>query len=104
MRLVRATRLWPGLLSLLLLCCIGAGLVSVALPDDATNTGYYDGDGDDAAVAPERLAALLDIAIEARGVVMPAPAPVASEEPALPVTQPIAAQSPPPLLRSPPLV
>jgi hypothetical protein len=30
-------------LSILLLLCIGVGLVSVALPDDVDDSGYYDG-------------------------------------------------------------
>jgi hypothetical protein len=101
---VRAPRLWPGLLSILLLCCIGFGLVSAALPDDANDPGYYDGDGDDAVVAPERLAALLDMAIEARVAVISIPTPEASKDPALPTVPLIDAQSPPPLLRSPPLI
>ena len=101
---VRASRLWPGLLSILLLGCLGLGLVSAALPDDSNDTGYYDGDGDDAAVAPERLAALQDMVIDARVTVAPIRAPEAFEEAALPAVRPIDAQSPPPLLRSPPLL
>jgi hypothetical protein len=92
------------LLSILLLCCIGLGLASAALPDDANDAGYYDGDGDDAVVAPERLAALLDMAIEARVAVISIPPPEASKDPALPTVRLIDAQSPPPLLRSPPLI
>jgi len=100
---VQGSRLWAGLLSILLLCCLGLGLVSAALPDDANDTGYYDGDGDDAVVAPERLAALLDMAIDARVMVTSIQAPETCEDPALPTVRPIDAQSPPPLLRSPPL-
>jgi len=100
---VRASRLWPGV-SIVLLCCLGLGLVSAALPDDANDAGYYDGDGDDAVVAPERLAALLDMVIDARVTVTSIRAPDAFEDIALPTVRPLDAQSPPPLLRSPPLL
>src|SRR5262249_14252881 len=48
--------LWCGCLSALILLCFGVALVSAAWPDDANDYGYYDGDGDDAAAAPEALA------------------------------------------------
>jgi hypothetical protein len=100
---VRARRLWPGLLAILLLLCIGVGLVSAALPDDADDYGYYDGDGDDAVAAPERLAVLVDLAVTARGDSTPIRTSDAFEAPAFPAPRPIARQSPPPLLRSPPI-
>jgi hypothetical protein len=94
--------LWPGFLATLLLLGIGVGLVSVALPDDSDDYGYYDGDGDDAVAAPERLAVLVDLAASARGESTPTRISVAFEGPSDPIVRPIALQSPPPLLRSPP--
>ena len=99
---MRAHRLCPGFLAILLLLCIGAGLVSAVLPDDSDDYGYYDGDGDDAGAAPERLAVLVDLAVSARGDSAPIRTSVAFEGPADPASRPIALQSPPPLLRSPP--
>src|SRR5262249_14785418 len=63
---VRAPRVWPGVVSILVLCGIGFGLVSAALLDEVNDSGYYDGDDDDAAVAPERLAVRVDIALDPR--------------------------------------
>jgi hypothetical protein len=100
---MRSPRLWPGVLSILLLLCIGIGLVSAALPDDVDDSGYYDGDGDDAAVAPERLTMWMDLAVDARATVMPVRTPEAFENPAAPIPAPVVEQSSPPLLRSPPL-
>jgi hypothetical protein len=99
---VRAHRLWPGFFSILLLLCIGVGLVSAALPDDADDCGYYDGDGDDAVAAPERLAVLVDLVFGARGETTPIRTSEAFEGPAVSVARPIVLPSPPPLLRSPP--
>jgi alkanesulfonate monooxygenase SsuD/methylene tetrahydromethanopterin reductase-like flavin-dependent oxidoreductase (luciferase family) len=99
---VRAHRLWPGVLSILLLSCLGLGLVSAALPDDADDYGYYDGDGDDAVAAPERLAVLVDLVVSARGETTPIRTSEAFEGPAVSVARPIVLESPPPLLRSPP--
>jgi hypothetical protein len=99
---VRAHRLWPGFLPVLLLWCIGLGLVSAALPDDADDYGYYDGDGDDAVAAPERLAVLVDLVVGARGESTPIRVSVAFEGPLDLAARPIALESPPPLLRSPP--
>jgi hypothetical protein len=99
---VRTPRLWSGLLTILLLLGIGVSLVSAALPDDVQDSGYCDGDDDDAAVAPERLAVLADVAVNARAAVMPMRTPEAFEGfPAI-VAPPIIEQSQPPLLRSPP--
>jgi hypothetical protein len=99
---VRAHRLWPGFLAIFLLLCIGVGLVSAALPDDSDDYGYYDGDGDDAVAAPERLAVLVDLAVSARGESTPIRISVAFEGSSDPIVRPVALQSPPPLLRSPP--
>jgi len=97
---------WLGFLSILLLFCIGVGLVSAALPDDSNTDsiapGYYDGDGDDAVVAPERMAVLVDLVFGARAVVLRDGAPNAIESAVESATQPIVVQSPPPPLRSPP--
>ena len=101
---VRLRRLWSGFLTILLLLCIGVGLVSAALPDDADDYGYYDGDGDDAIAAPERLAVLVDLVVSARGESTPIRASEAFEGRADLVVWPIVLQSPPPLLRSPPAV
>jgi len=78
------------------------GLVSAALPDDADDYGYYDGDGDDAVAAPERLAVLVDLVVSARGDSTPIRTSEAFEGPAVLAARPIVLQSPPPLLRSPP--
>src|SRR5262245_5288189 len=98
---------WLGFLSVLLLILIGVGLISAAVPDDtdpnSIASGYYDGDGDDAVVAPERMAVLVDMAFGARALVLLERAP-AFEIPVDVVAPPIAEQSPPPPLRSPPLV
>jgi hypothetical protein len=99
---------WLGFLSVLLLILIGVGLISAALPDDADPnsiaSGYFDGDDDDAVVAPERMAVLVDMAFGARAVVLPERAPDAFETPVEVATPPIVEQSPLPPLRSPPLV
>ena len=99
---MRAQRGWPGFLAILLLLCIGVGLVSAALPDDSDDYGYYDGDGDDAGVAPERLAVLVDLVVSARGESTPIRTSDAFEGPTVFVAHPAVLQSPPPLLRSPP--
>ena len=105
---VQMPRSWLGLLVVLLLFCIGVGLVSVALADDTSPnsiaSGYYDGDDDDPAVAPERMVVLVDMAFGARAVVLPERAPDAFETPIEVATPPIVEQSPLPPLRSPPLV
>ena len=100
---MRPHRLWSGFLASLLLLCIGVGLVSAALPDASDDYGYYDGDGDDAVAAPERLTVLDDLAVSARGESTPIRISVAFEGPSDPIGRPIALQSPPPLLRSPPI-
>ena len=97
-----AHRCWPGFLAILLLLGIGVGLVSAALPDDADDYGYYDGDGDDAVAAPERFAVLVDLVISARGESTPIRSSDAFESPPDPVARPIVLESPTPLLRSPP--
>src|SRR5262249_59221017 len=79
----RRTRL--GSLSLLLVLGVGVGLVSVVLPDEASAFGYYDGDDDDAVVAPERMAVLVDLAVGARAAVLPERAPEAFESPVEPI-------------------
>jgi hypothetical protein len=100
---VRSLRLPLGVLAILLLALIGVGLISLALPDAAADTGYYDGDGDDAAVAPERLAVLADLAVCTDAAVLPVVWTSSTfEVPAAPLTPSIAQQSPPPPLRSPP--
>src|SRR5262245_31631425 len=104
---VRLPHRWLGFVSILLLILIGVGLISAAVPDEANAdsiaSGYYDGDGDDAVVAPERLAVLVDMAFGARGVVLPERAPDALASPVETAIPPIVEQSPPPPLRSPPL-
>jgi hypothetical protein len=99
---VRVHGLWPGFLAVLLLLCIGVGLVSAALPDDADDYGYYDGDGDDAVAAPERLAVLVDLVVRARGETTPIRTSEAFDGPTVVAPRPIVQQSPAPLLRSPP--
>lgn len=101
-QVVRASRLCPGFLVILLFICIGIGLVSAALPDDPGNSGYYDGDGDDAAATPERFALLIDVAVSARADTTPVRTPEAFDVPAAPIPTPTARRSQPPLLRSPP--
>jgi|SoiMethySBSTD1v2_1073268.scaffolds.fasta_scaffold370379_1 hypothetical protein len=98
---MRAGRL-TGFLAILLLLGIGVGLVSAALPEAADDHGYYDGDGDDAAAAPQRLAVLIDLAIGSRAETAPVRAPGAFDGPALSISRPTPRQSLPPLLRSPP--
>jgi hypothetical protein len=87
--------------------CLGAGLISAAWPDDSNTdsiaSGYYDGDDDDAVVAPERMAVLVDMAFGAHAVVLPERAPV-FESPVETATPPLVEQSPLPALRSPPHV
>jgi len=101
---VRARRRWPGFLAILLLLCIGIGLVSASLPEPPDDYGYYDGDGDDDAVAaPDRLAILIDLAIGARGDVTSLLISTAFDGATVSVDRPIVRQSPPPLLRSPPI-
>jgi hypothetical protein len=104
--IVRVPRLWPGFLSILLLLCIGVGLVSAAVPDDAAvdsgYNGYFDGDGDDAVAAPERLAVLMDVAAGARAAVVAIRTPEPFDGPAALIIPLVVDQSPPPLLRSPP--
>jgi hypothetical protein len=100
---VRAQGFWPGFFAILLLLCIGVGLVSAAIPDDSDDYGYYDGDGDDAVAAPERLAVLVDLFVGARGETTPIRTSEVFEGPAIPVARPIVRQWPPPLLRSPPI-
>lgn len=100
---MRAQGFWPGVLAILLLLCIGVGLVSAAIPDDSDDYGYYDGDGDDAVAAPERLAVLVDLVVSARGESTPIRTSDAFEGPPTSVCQPIVQQSVPPLLRSPPI-
>jgi hypothetical protein len=98
-----ARRLWPGFLAILLLLCIGVGLVSAALPDDeAEDSGYYDGDGDDAVATPQRLAILIDVAVSARAGTVSVRTSEVFDVQAVPVSTPTAGRSQPPLLRSPP--
>jgi len=99
---VLAHRCWPGFLAILLLLCIGVGLLSAALPDDADDYGYYDGDGDDAVAAPERLAVLVDLVVSARGESTPIRSSEAFESPAGPIVRSMVLQYAVPLLRSPP--
>jgi hypothetical protein len=99
---MRAGRLRPGSIAVVLLLCIGVGIVSVALPGDADDAGYYDGDGDDAAAVPQRLDVLSDVAICAAGLVLELRTPGTFEPSVAAVPPPIIAQSRPPLLRSPP--
>jgi hypothetical protein len=99
---VRVARLCPGFLTICLLVCIGVGLVSAALPDDPEDSGYYDGDGDDDAATPQRLAILIDVAVSARAGTTPVRTPEAFDVPAPPIPTPTARRSQPPLLRSPP--
>ena len=110
-RMIRSVvlqRRWFEYLSVLLLVCIGIGLVSAALPDDANadaiESGYYDGDADDAAVAPQRMAVLVDMAFGARAEALPERAPDSFDSPVEAATAPIVQQSSLPPLRSPPSV
>lgn len=101
-------RSWLEFLSVLLLILLGAGLISAAVPDDTNAdslaSGYYDGDDDDAVVAPERMAVLVDMVFGARAVVLPDRAPDVFENPIETATpSPIVEQSPLPPLRSPPV-
>jgi hypothetical protein len=100
---VRVVPIRPGFLAILLLVLIGVGLISPALPDAVADAGCYDGDSDDAAVAPERLAVLSDVAISTDAATLPVVWTFSTVEvPAAPVTPVIVEQSPPPPLRSPP--
>lgn len=101
---MRALRFCPGFLAGLLILCIGGGLISTAWPDEPASPGYYDGDGDDDAAAPERLAVLSDLAASARAAVMPARAPELLEILEALLAPPTPSQSRPALLRSPPSV
>jgi len=107
-RSVPLQRRWFEFLSILLLVCIGVGLVSAALPEDANSdaieSGYYDGDADDAAVAPRRMAVLVDMAFGARAEALPERAPESFETAVEAATPPIVEQSSLPPLRSPPSV
>jgi len=101
-------RSWRGFLSVQLIVLLGVGLISAAVPDDtnpnSSVSGYYDGDDDDAVITPERMAALLDMAVGIRAVVLLEPAPDVFETPVEVAAPPIVEQSPLPPLRSPPLV
>jgi hypothetical protein len=100
---VRTPRIPPGLLAILLLVSIGIGLISPALPAAFADAGCYDGDSDDAAVAPERLSVLLDLAVCTNTAILPAVWTSATiEVPAALPAPLIVDQSPPPPLRSPP--
>ena len=99
---MRARCSWPGFLAILLLLCIGIGLLSAALPEPADDYGYYDGDGDDAVAAPQRLAVLIDLAVGARAGSEQIQTSAAFDGPAVPTRKPVLRQSLPPLLRSPP--
>ena len=97
-------RSWLARLSLLLLFCIGVGFVSAALPEGSNVSGYYDGDGDDAAMAPTRMALLVDMALGPGVVGLPGRLPDVSARPVETAAPPILEQSPQPPLRSPPHV
>ena len=97
-------RSWLGRLSLLLLFCIGVGFVSAALPEGSNVAGYYDGDADDAAMAPTRMALLVDMAFGPRVVGLPERISDVFARPVETAAPPIVEQSPPPPLRSPPHV
>ena len=100
---VRAQGLLPGFLAILILLCFGVGLGAAVISDDSDNYGYYDGDGDDAVAAPERLAVLVDLVVGARGEATPVRTSEVFEGPAIPLARPIVRQSLSPLLRSPPI-
>jgi len=100
---VRSALGWRALLVLQLLLCIGAGLVSVILPDDPEPSGYYDGDGDDVAAAPRaRVATVGDVAIEPGPARLPGPPRSPSVLPLWVPSAPPPRQSPPAPSRSPP--
>jgi len=85
------------------LICLGAGLVSVLLPDDPSlPPGYYDGDDDDAAATPEPLDGAVAFIVDTTGVRLPIQEPVLLGLAAASVTPPRPAATQYPLLRSPP--
>jgi hypothetical protein len=91
-------------MALLVLLCIGAGLVSIVLPEEPTSgAGYYDGDGDDAAATSEGFAGVLGFTLCGRGTLLPA-LTFTTLVPFLgPVSPPKPGLSHSPLLRSPPV-
>jgi len=67
-----ASRLWPCLMALQVLLCLGTGLVSALLADDpGLPPGLYDGDDDDAAVTPEPLDGAVALIVDTAGVGYP---------------------------------
>jgi hypothetical protein len=85
------------------LICLGAGLVSVLLPDDPNlPPGYYDGDDDDPAATPERLDSAVALVVDTTGGRLPIQVPASPDLTAPPVSPPRPAAAQSPLLRSPP--
>jgi hypothetical protein len=99
---MRALRLCPGFLAAVLLLGIGVGLVSVTLPDEPGNSGYYDGDGDDAVAVSERRTMVIDLAVGDGAAILPAWRVEALDVTAAPLGPRTPGRSQPPLLRSPP--
>lgn len=91
----------PGSIAVLLLLCMGVGVVSAALFGDTDDPGYYDGDGDDAAV-PQRFEVQSNVVICAAGLVRELPTPGSVESSVAAGPPLIIEPSRPPLLRSPP--
>lgn len=64
-RSMHEPRFWGGGIAVLLLLLFCVGFVSAALPEETEHPGYYDGDGDDAVMVPERFAPVVDLALTA---------------------------------------
>ena len=100
---LRTPRLWPCLVAIQVLLCLGTGLVSVLLPDDpGLPPGLYDGDDDDAAATPELLDGAVALIVDTTRVRLPAPAQtlLGLVAAAVSPSRPTGPRSP--LLRSPP--
>jgi hypothetical protein len=95
-------RFWRGDVAVLLFLLLGVGFVSAVLPGETEQAGYYDGDGDDAAVAPERFALVVDLALTAAPTTQLTRTSHALGGSAARVSPPLPGRDEPPALRSPP--
>src|SRR5262245_33124858 len=100
---LRTPRLWPCLVAIQVLLCLGTGLVSALLSDDPVlPPGLYDGDDDDAAATPEQLDGAVALIVDTSGVRLPVPAQALLGLAAASVSPPRPTGAQSPLLRSPP--
>ena len=99
-----AVPVWLGLVAVQVIVCLGIGLVSTLIPDDSSPlAGYYDGDGDDDAVAtPERLGGAVDLILDTWSVALPLRTRTFLGLSAASVSPPRPGAREAPLLRSPP--